>query len=348
MVRTEGPGGTRRGGIERFYRSLELPFIDNESWALVPLSVRAISTWNFLRQVLPRLRGDLEEASDDASYKSELSCATFQFDEEGWRLVAAAINEQFAHLYEEQENARLRVLHSGEELVLADVFLIAFEPLSSAAHSVLVDQLAECQREPMAAFPQRLAPILQDDMRLEIVSEANIREISVPQFHREVGGARRPVIGRRFKGLESGGWLAQGRIEINGVRLGANEQFFRATKPAIRNYDFSADPLNRLAGTESWQAFEGLCELARESLISGTFDMRTDRFLCWSLIRLDRQGWANVIADIDFLSRFISEEEEQARIRMSKSGERPIPMTVGLAAFEAPKGPDPLNSAHPV
>jgi DNA-binding transcriptional ArsR family regulator len=336
-IRSEGPGGTRHGGVEHFYRATELPFIDSESWALVPFSVRAISTWNFLKQVMPRLRGDLEAATRDATYSRELSCTTFLLDEEGWHRAAAAVSGQFARLFEEQEDARRRALHSGEELIRADVFLIAFESLGSAAQSTMVDQLVECQREPLAPFPQRLAPILQDDVRLEIVSESNKREISVTQFHREVGGASKPAVGRRFKGLEGGGWLGKGRTVSGGLRRAGVEQFFRATKPAIRGYDFSADPLGRLAGTEAWRAFESLSELAREALIAGTFDTRTDRCLSWSLIRLDRQGLESVVASIESLPRLISEEQERARMRMAKSGEKPIPLTVGLAAFEAPK-----------
>ena len=122
-----------------------------------------------------------------------------------------------------------------------------------------------------------------------------------------------------------------------GSRRGASEQFFRATKPAIRDHDFGADPLRSLAGVETWRAFEGLCELATEALIAGTFDMRTNRCLSWSLIRLDRQGWENLIASIESLSQFITEEEQQAKLRMAQSGEKPIPMTVALGAFEALK-----------
>ncbi|HEX6687232.1 MAG TPA: hypothetical protein VF085_01040 [Solirubrobacterales bacterium] len=36
-------------------------------------------------------------------------------------------------------------------------------------------------------------------------------------------------------------------------------------------------------------------------------------------------------------SRFIREEQERARVRMADSGEKPVPMTVALAAFEAPR-----------
>ena len=335
-IRSEGPGGSRRGGVEHFYRATELPFIDAESWALVPYSVRAISTWNFLKQVMPRSRGDIEASTHNPAYRRELNCTTFLFDEEGWKRAATAVSAQFARLFEEQEDARRRAAHSGEELFRADVFLIAFESLDGAARpATFVDQLIECPREPMVPFPQRLAPIFRDDMRLEIVSASNKREVSVTQFHREVGGASRPAVGRRFKGLEGGGWLAKGKRVTGGTRRAATEQFFRATKPAIHNYDPSADPLSRLAGTETWGAFESLLELAKEALVAGTFDLRTERCLSWSLIRLDRQGWESVIAGIESLSQFIRKEQQRAKLRMDKSGEKPVPLTVGLAAFEA-------------
>ncbi|HET7054040.1 MAG TPA: hypothetical protein VFI09_09025 [Solirubrobacterales bacterium] len=334
---SKGPGGARRGGKEDFYRATELPFIDAESWALVPFSVRAICTWNFLKQVMPRLQGDLEATAKGATYSHELSCTTFLLDEEGWYRSAAAVSDQFAHLFEEQEDSRRRALHSGEELIRTDVFLIAFESLSSGAESPVVDRLVECQREPIAPFPQRLAPILQDDKRLEIIAESNRQEISVPKFHREVGGVSRAALGRRFKGLEGGGWLAKARLESGGRRRAGVEQFYRATKPMIRNFDPNTDSLSQLIGTGAWRAFEDLCELAKEALVAGTFDKRTERCLSWSLIRLDRQGWESVIVGIESLREFIADEQEQAKLRIAKSSEKPIPLTVGLAAFEAPK-----------
>lgn len=338
-VHSEGPGGNRHGGVEHFYRATAPPFIDSESWALVPFSVRVITAWNFLKLIIPRLQSDMEALAlaNDASYCRELTCNTFQLDQEGWTRSAGATTSGFGLLFEEQEDARRRVIHSGEELLRADVFLIAFEPVGGGAQHAIVDQLLECRREPLAPFTQRLAPILRDDLRFEIVEESNGRDVSVPQFHREFGGASRPVLSRRFKGLEEGGWLGRSKRLTGGSRRGASEQFFRATKPAIRDHDFGGDALRNLAGAEAWGAFDDLCELAKEALIAGTFDMRTDRCLSWSLIRLDRQGWENVIASIESLSQFIAEEEKRAKLRMAHSGEKPIPLTVGLGAFEALK-----------
>jgi DNA-binding transcriptional ArsR family regulator len=337
LVRSEGPGGKRRGAVEHFYRATELPFMDAESWALLPYSVRVTSSWNMLTQIAPRLRGNLGMSSKEARHRRDLSCTAFLLDEDGWKQAIAAVDAQFVSLYEEQEDARRRSLLSGEELIRADVFLFAFQSPDPWAQPAAGDLLLEYRREPLIRFPERLAPILEDDVRLEIVSELNEREISVTQFHREFGGTSKPGISRRFKGLEGSGWVAKGERKTGGKRRGATEQFYRATKPEIQRYDFCADAPSALKRTESWNTFERLCVSMKEAMMSATFDARADRYFTWSLISLDRQGWESVIAGIESLHQFLSEEQQQAKLRMAKPGEKPITMTVGLAAFEAMK-----------
>jgi DNA-binding transcriptional ArsR family regulator len=337
LVHSEGPGGDRRGAVEHFYRATELPFMDAESWALLPYSVRVTSSWNMLTQIAPRLRGDLEVSSQEARHRRDLSCTAFLLDEEGWKRAIKAVTAQFARLFDEQEDARRRSLLSGEELIRADVFLIAFQSPNGGSRPVAGDFLLECPREPLIRFPERIAPILEDDVRLEIVSELNEREISVTQFHRELGGASKPGISRRFKGLEGGGWVAKSAKRTGGARRGATEQFYRATKPALHRHEPCANPPRALKGSESWKTFERLRDGIKEAMISGSFDARSDRCFTWSLVRLDRQGWENVIAGIESLSAFISQEQGLAMRRIASAGEVPITMTVGLAAFEALK-----------
>jgi hypothetical protein len=259
-------------------------------------------------------------------------------DEEGWKRSIAALAAQFVSLYEEQEDARSRSRLTGEELIRADVFLIGFQSPDSGLLRVASDRLLlENPQEQLVGFPERLAPILKDDVSLEIVSEMNRREISVTQFHREIGGASKPAINRRFTRLEGGRWAAKGKTKTGGTRRGATEQFYRATKPAIHHYDPCADAPSALKGTESWNTFERLCASIKEAMMSTTFDARADRCFAWSLISLDVQGWESVIAHIESLVEFISQEQKRAMLRTAKSGEKPITMTVGLGAFEALK-----------
>ena len=336
-VYREGPGGDRHGGIERFYRAVELPFIDAESWALLPYSVRITSSWNMFRHIAPRLRGDLEAKPGVGRHRRELSCTTVQLDQEGWDRTQAAFGKRFVSLFDEQEDARRRTQMSGEELIRSDIFLIAFQSADGRAQSTPGDLLLEQQREPLIRFPERLVPILKDDVSFEIVTEMNQQELSVTQFHREFGGASKPGVSRRFKGLEGSGWAAKGRQATGGARRGAKEQFYCATKPLIHSYDPCANPPAALKGTKSWNTFERLCASVKEAMAAGTFDARMEHYLTWSLIRLDRLGWESVIAEIDSLAALIAQEQKLAKVRMAESGEEPIEMTVGLGAFEAMK-----------
>ena len=335
-VYREGPGGNRHGGIEHFYRATELPFMDTESWALLPYSVRATSSWNMFKQIAPRLRSDLELGAA-VRYKRDLSLTTVPLDDEGYKRAHAAMAKLFVLLFEEQEDARRRSVKSGETLIRSDIFLIAFQSADSWIRPVEDKLLVPQTREPLVRFSERLAPILKDDASLDIVSEMNRQELSVTKFHREFGGGSKPGISRRFKGLEGSGWSMKGKQVTGGARRGAKEQFYRATKPVIDDYDPCADPPGALRGTENWDTFERLCEATMEAMASDTFDARADRFFAWSLVRLDKLGWESVIAEIDSLAALIAQEQKQAEARMAKSGERPILITVGLGAFEAMK-----------
>lgn len=337
LVSKEGPGGRRKGGVEHFYRATELPFMDAESWALLPYSVRVTSSWNMYTQIIPRLQRNLEAWTMESCHKRDLSCSEFLLDEEGWKRAIAALDGEFVGLIEEQEDARRRSRLSGERRIRVDVFLIAFQSPDAWTQPTAGDLLLGHSAEPLISFPERLAPILEDDMRLEIVSELNKRELSVTQFHREFGGANKLSVTRRFRGLEKSAWVAKGKRKTGGMRRGSREQFYRATRPRIYGDDSHSDIPSTLRGAEGWYSFERLCASLKEAMTSGTFDARPDRYFAWSLISLDRQGLESVIAGIESVATLISQEQEKAKQRMARSGEKPITLTLGLAAFEALK-----------
>lgn len=332
----DGPGEERRGGVEHFYRATELPFMDAESWSLLPYSVRLTSSRNIFRHIAPRLREAIEGKSN--AYRRSLTCIQYSLDEEGWNRVIAAMRDRFARLYEEQADARHRCLLTGAELLRADVFLLGFQSSGAMEIPAASSLLLECPHEPLAPFSQRLAPILKDDVMLDIVWDLNRHETSVTQFYREIGGASKPGVSRRFKRLEGGAWIARGRSLTGGSRRSAREQFFRPTKPPLDDDDSYTDPVGVIGREkrDEWSAFKGLCREIRQAMLSGALDARTDRILAWSLISLDRQGWESVFAEIESLQKLAAEEEKQAKLRMVKSGEMPIEMTLGLGAYEAP------------
>lgn len=192
---------------------------------------------------------------------------------------------------------------------------------------------------PQLAVPYtlRVAKLMADELRMKIVMELNMREMSPKGFHDEFGGGSISRVSRAFDLLAEFGWLRQTRTETGGKRRGAVEHFYRATQPAVF-YDEAWSPLPKsMKEMISGGIFEELVERIKEAMEAGTIDAREDRHFSWMPLRLDQQGWEDVIAKVDDLFHWLFEEQEEANLRMAETGEEPIPMTVALAAFESPK-----------
>lgn len=336
LVRSEGPGGHRRGGIEHFYRATEPAFFDGPSWALVPYSLRVACSWNMFEQIALRVRTSLDAAAAETpAWKPNLSCSQLLLDEVGWGRAKGAIERVFSGVFEEQRDAQIRAARSKELLKRADVLLIVFESPDKDKNEA-EGNLIESEKEPLIPFPERLAPVLADKLSRQIVQELNSREMSIPQFHKEFGTAPLGGVRRRFKRLETAGWLRKSRAETGGRRRGATEYFYRATKPKILDRDAWTKPSDSLKGSRNWKSFERFSEAVMESMLTGTFDRRLDRYVTLSFLRLDKEGWRNVGKAMEELAVFLAEEQRQAGLRMAESGEAPIKMTFSRGAFEAP------------
>lgn len=338
LIRTESGGG-RRGGTEHFYRASELAIFDRETWSLVPYSIRVAFSWRIFKQLAERVQEAFQAGTFDARADSHLTWTPLLLDQLGWDHVVAAIDALFESLFEEQADAKLRIFQSGEKPVLATVVLAVFE--SPARPQGPGDQrhgpsLVE-SKDPLVPFPVRLSKVFADELCLKIVAETNLREMSVPQFHGEFGGASIEGIRRRFKMLAEVGWLKRVDERTGGRRRGATEHFYRATGPAVFDNETWADVPDSIKATYSWRTFEQLSEQVKEAIEANTFESRVDNHLSWSLLRLDQIGWEKVAAAVDALFAFILEERDRAKDRIADSAEEPVTMTVALAAFESPK-----------
>lgn len=337
FVRSES-GGRRRGGKEHFYRATELAVFDNETWSMVPYSIRVAFSWRTFGQLAERVHEALGAGTFDARAGSHLSSTPLLLDPLGWDEVIAAVDKMFESLFEEQADAKLRIFNSGEKPLLATVALALFEspPHPRGVEGGVRSQLVEGPNS-LLPFSQRLAKVFADDVCLEIIAETNLQEMSARSFHDEVGGAPVESIRRRFKMLAEIGWLSKVSEKRGGKRRGAAEHFYRATAPPIFDPQVWGVVPDSIKASYRWRTFEQLSDLVKEAIEAGTFEARSDNHLSWSLLRLDRRGWENVATAINALSTFIFEAQEQAKLRMSSTGERPVTATLALAAFESPK-----------
>lgn len=338
-VRSE-TGGSRRGAHEHFYRAPELAVFDNETWALVPYSMRVAISWRTFKILAERVREALAAGTLDARPGSHLSWTAMVLDQLGWERVLAAIDALFESIFEEQDDSKLRVAHTGEKPTVATVAFTVFDSAPSPEDprdERVTPCLAEIHKDSPVPFPLRISKVFADELCLEIVAEANRREISAPLFHAEFGGDSVAGIRRRFKMLERFGWLEQVSQKTGGRRRSAVELFYRATGPAISDRESWAEVPDSVEQTPGWKTFKQLAEQVKEAIAAGTFESRLDNHLSWSVLRLDREGWEKVTAAIGTLDALIAEERESAEARMAGSGEKPVPTTVGLAAFESPR-----------
>jgi hypothetical protein len=341
FIRSE-TGGDRRGATEHFYRATDLAVFDKETWALVPYSMRVAISWRTFKILAERVRDAMKAGTLEARADSHLSWTTIVLDELGWGRVVASVDALFASIFEEQGDAKLRISHSGETPMVATVALAAFESPTRRQRSdgaQVTPRLAQVQQESAIPFMLRVSKAFADELCVKIVAEANVREISAPLFHAEFGGDSIEGIRRRFKKMESAGWLEQVGHKTGGRRRSAIELFYRATGPAILDNESWAEVPDSIKPTYSWTIFSTLADQVKEAILAGTFEARLDNHLSWSVLRLDQEGWEKVAAAVDALFALIFKEWDAAEARLSRSGEEPITTTVGLAAFESPRKP---------
>jgi hypothetical protein len=337
-IRSEGPGGSRHGATEHFYRATELAFCDLETWAMLPYSIRVAFSWNAFKQIAQRLREAMEALTFQARPDRHLTATRLLLDQQGWERVSDAVSTEFVSQFEEQEDARRRVSHTGEELIRASTVLMTFE-MPRRDEGQVGPALVE-SREPLVPFPVRLSKVFADEVCIQIIDEANRRKISAPQFHADFGeefGVSLDGVRRRFRRVAEISWLKEVGGRTGGRRRGAVEKFYQATGPAF--FDNQDGPWasvpDSLRQTDGWRTVEQLSEEVKAAMVAGTFDARKDRCLAWSILSLDQRGWEKVIASVEALLAFVLEEQELARARMEKSGEKPIAVAIALGAFES-------------
>jgi hypothetical protein len=183
----------------------------------------------------------------------------------------------------------------------------------------------------------RLAKVFSDPLRMKILAECNMREMSPKLFHLEFGGGSLSRVSRAFDVLAEYEWLYQTRTETGGKRRGGVEHFYRATEPAVFDGQIWSDAPASMKELVSWRIFETLIQQAKEAMEAGTMDAREERHLTWTPLRLDQQGWQELVTRVDAMFYSLFEMQEEANRRMAESGEKPIPITAAFAVFESPE-----------
>jgi hypothetical protein len=341
LVHSKGPGGGRRGATETIYRATELAFCDRSTWAALPHSIKVAFSWNAFREIAEQLRRAREASTFHARPDRRLTGMRLLLDESGWKRVAEAVAEEFAAHFEEQEDARRRAAHTGEELFRVGSLLFAFElPITEGLQIGPVLVTGERLAIP---FPVRVSKVFEDEVCLQIMDEANRGDVSIPMLYAKYGerfDLDEATIRRRIRKLVKYGWLKVVSQKSGGRRRGGVEKFYRATGPALYDEDERgpwANVPDTLAKTDDWQTFARLSEWGRAAMLAGTVTRRDETCLAWPILNLDQLGWEKIAASLEALYAFVLKEQKLAEVRLKKSSEEPVGLALALGLFETPE-----------
>jgi DNA-binding transcriptional ArsR family regulator len=185
----------------------------------------------------------------------------------------------------------------------------------------------------------RLSVVYADPLRMKIVTELYMREMSPKQFFEEFGGGSVSRVARHFERLAEYDWLQLKRTETGGRRRGAVEHFYRATEMVVFDEEAWAQLPISMRSAFSWTIFEQLTERVTAALAAETFNAGPSRHLSCTPFLLDELGWERVTAAVMTVFETAVEGQLQARLRIAESGEKPTLATIALAAFESPSRP---------
>jgi predicted transcriptional regulator len=120
-------GGKRRGAVEHFYRAIQPAVFYNDVWAPLPKSMKEMISGGIFEELVERVKEAMEAGTIDARETRHFTWTPLRLDQQGWEAVIARVDAIFHFLFEEQEDANLRMAESGEEPIPMTVALAAFE-----------------------------------------------------------------------------------------------------------------------------------------------------------------------------------------------------------------------------
>lgn len=187
---------------------------------------------------------------------------------------------------------------------------------------------------------------LRHPLRVRILEVVNERDMSPSQFMLqqlapgvEVSPKSLSQLSYHFRELAKFGCL---EVVERVPRRGATENIYRG---AVRAY-FTDDEWEALTQRErclvSRTVYQGLAARAESAMMAHTFDSRTDRHLTWIAMEVDERGWGELMGTLAGAYGDVIQIRHDAVDRLAASGEKVIPVTVGMLGFESPP-PPPLS-----
>jgi hypothetical protein len=184
------------------------------------------------------------------------------------------------------------------------------------------------------------AAVLAHPLRVRILALLNERDMSPVEFCRE-GFAPSSMdvshVAYHFRELAQYGCLTV--VEEN-KRRGSIEHVYRGIARAyFSDSDWaSLEPDERIKISKA--IIQGLIARADEAIMAKTFETREDRHLSWIAMKLDEQGWKEMVTTLTAAFGEVEQIRADAEKRLVDSDEEPITSTCAILGFPSPSVPE--------
>src|SRR6185503_12188258 len=132
------------------------------------------------------------------------------------------------------------------------------------------------------SFMERLGVLYADQIRLTIVTELYMREMSPTQFFEQVGGTSYDSVWRHFKKLVDFGWLRRVRDAPQpDSGRGRPEGLYRSTELAVIDDETWAELPVSIRDAFTVQLLEEMGDRLATSFTAGTFDAKKNSVLSY-------------------------------------------------------------------
>ena len=188
-------------------------------------------------------------------------------------------------------------------------------------------------------FPSRQKPkgvdelvvfVVRHPIRVDALQILNEREASAVEIARQIGEDQKKV-GNHVKALADYGCIELVRTE---KKRGAEEHFYRASlRPCIEDEEWAQ--LSPQARHEiSALVFQAVVAEALAAFRAGRFDSRLDRHMSWQPMKLDEEGWQELMQELKESLKRIEDIAARADARLCEKGEAGFPAIAAALGFE--------------
>lgn len=175
-----------------------------------------------------------------------------------------------------------------------------------------------------------VAFVVSHPIRVDALQILNEGEASAAQIARRTGRDMKKV-GHHVKALADHGCIELVRVKQN---RGAEEHFYVASlRPCIGDQEWAV--LSPEARHEiSALMFQAIVAEALAAFRNGTFDSRLSRHVSWQPLKLDEQGWDELMKELNESLERIDDIRVRAEERLTETGEDGIRAIAAALGFE--------------